>query len=137
MKNDTAQKVQLRRVDLIWVCQNINQLQWFANLLATMQQDMLQIDPKCFTVHIYLTRTDRMEKVPVVRRPNTSFGRPNWDTVIGDVRRAIDSGDYLDEQLNRVGVYLCGGHRLGKELAKTCRKYSDRKFKFRFKKEHF
>lgn len=78
-----------------------------------------------------------MDKVPVVLRANASFGRPNWDAVIGGARRSIDSGEYLDEPLKRLGVYLCGGHRLGKDLAKTCRKYSDSKFKFRFKKEHF
>jgi NADPH oxidase len=137
LKNNTAQKVMLRRVELIWVCQNINQLQWFANLLATMQQEMSQIDPKCFTIRIYLTRTDRKDKVPFQLRSNTSFGRPNWNTVIGNVRAAIDAGEYIDEPPSRVGVYLCGGYRLGKELAKTCRKYSDRKFRFRFKKEHF
>jgi NADPH oxidase len=137
LKNNTAQKVMLRRVELIWVCQNINQLQWFANLLATMQQEMSQIDPKCFTIHIYLTRTDRKDKVPFQLRSNTSFGRPNWNTVIGNVRAAIDAGEYMDEHPSRVGVYLCGGYRLGKEIAKTCRKYSDRKFRFRFKKEHF
>jgi len=39
--------------------------------------------------------------------------------------------------VERVGVYLCGGHALGKELAKVCRTYTDGKYKFRFKKEHF
>ena len=48
----------------------------------------------------------------------------------------MEAGEYA-ENVDRVGVYLCRGHMLGKELARTCRFYSNGKGSFPFKKEHF
>jgi hypothetical protein len=77
-----------------------------------------------------------MDQVPPELRENTTFGRPDWDGMVREARAELERGEY-GEGVDRVGVFLCGGHVLGKELAKTCRKYSDRKFKFPFRKEHF
>lgn len=130
------QKINLRRLDIIWVCRNIHQLQWFANLLATIQDDFKELDPGFFHVQIYLTRADGKDRVPAQLRGSTTFGRPNWDRILRKARNELEAGEYV-ENVDRVGVYLCGGHGLGKELAKTCRFYSDGKFAFPFKKEHF
>jgi hypothetical protein len=129
-------KVHLRRLDLIWVCRNINQLQWFANLLVTIQNDMATLNPDFFHVMIYLTRTEDKEQVPHALRSSTTFGRPNWDGVISAVRRELEAGGYA-EGVGTVGVFLCGSAALGKDLAKTCRLYSHGKYSFPFKKEHF
>jgi NADPH oxidase 1 len=129
-------KVHLRRLDVIWVCRNINQLQWFANLLVTIQNDMATLNPDFFHVMIYLTRTEDKEQVPLALRASTTFGRPNWDGVISRVRQQLEAGGYA-EGVDKVGVFLCGSAALGKDLAKTCRLYSHGKYSFPFKKEHF
>jgi NADPH oxidase len=138
LKNtDGEKKLNLRRMDIIWVCRNINQLQWFANLLVTIQEDLKELGhPKFLHVHIYLTRAEGKDQVPVQLRGSTTFGRPSWDSILRNARNQMELGEYVDD-VDRVGVYLCGGHALGKELAKTCRFYSNGKFSFPFKKEHF
>lgn len=79
-----------------------------------------------------------MDHVPVTLRENTTLARPDWDTLIRGVRGQLEDETYVESvSLKRVGVYLCGGHTLGKELAKTCRFYTNGQYHFRFKKEHF
>jgi hypothetical protein len=126
----------MKRIHLIWVCRNISQLAWFANLLASIQEDLTKLDPKLFRCEIYLTRVENKESVPPALRECTKFGRPKWDTIIKMARQEMEDGGY-GEGINRVGVFLCGSHDLGKELAKKCRLYSRGKYRFKFKKEHF
>jgi hypothetical protein len=103
-----------------------------------MQDEWNELDPKFFRVQLYLTRTDQMDVVPVTLRQNTTLARPEWDRLIRDVRGQLEDETYVEGvSLKRVGVYLCGGHTLGKELAKTCRFYTNGQYHFRFKKEHF
>jgi NADPH oxidase len=128
--------VNLQRVDLIWVCRNINQLQWFANLLVTLSTEFGGFDSKFFRVQLFLTRANAKDQVPEELRQATTFGRPDWDAMLKKARQDLEGREYAQD-VKRVGVFLCGGHTLGKQLAKVCRRYSDRKYKFQFKKEHF
>ena len=41
----------------------------------------------------------------------------------------MEAGEH-SQNVDRVGVYLCGGRVLGKELARTCRFYSNGKGHF-------
>lgn len=126
----------MKRVDLIWVCRNINQLAWFANLLVSIREDLNKFDPKMFRCEIHLTRVENKKSVPPELRDCTKFGRPKWDALLRTARDEMESGSYADG-VHKIGVFLCGSHPLGKELAKKCRLYSDRKYTFKFKKKHF
>src|ERR1700734_1645629 len=119
--------IHLKRLDVIWVCRNINQLQWFAHLLGDIQSDLSISCPGFFHVSIYLTRAEHKDQVPSELRPATTFGRPSWDTIISGVRQDMEAGGYPDG-VDTVGVFLCGSAALGKELAKTCRLYSHGKY---------
>lgn len=103
-----------------------------------MQEEWQTLDPKFFHVQLYLTRVEQMDHVPETLRPDTQLCRPDWDSLIRKVRGQLEEETFLEGvSLKRVGVYLCGGYTLGKELAKTCRFYTNGQYRFRFKKEHF
>jgi len=136
LQNPTVRHTNLKRLDIIWVCQNISQLQWFANLLEKMQKQITRLNARFLHIQIYLTRSSEMNQVPTLLKARTHYGRPNWEEIIRLAREQMEREEYA-WGVERIGVYLCGGHALGKELAKVCRTYTDGKYKFRFKKEHF
>ena len=69
------------------------------------------------------------------------FGRPDFDQVFGNLRKAIETGAYLPGRESSlkttVGVYYCGPPELGKRVKDKAQRASSASVVFRFYKEHF
>ena len=86
-------KVHLRRLDTIWVCGNINPLQWFANLQVTSSRAL---------------------------HASTTFGRPNLDGVISRVGQELAAGGYAEgvDKAGRIFMWFNGlGEGFGKYVS--------------------
>ncbi|KAJ8605407.1 hypothetical protein MRB53_041448 [Persea americana] len=118
----------LRRVEFIWTCRDISSFEWFQALLASLEEQSLELSdpalglggtgtgPVFLRFHTYLTRvldvdtahniilnsvgTDRDPLTDLSVR--TSFGRPNFRRLLAGVRDGLVKGDLVGEQLPAV-----------------------------------
>lgn len=74
-------------------------------------------------------------------RTRTMYGRPDWKAIYGNIRGAIETGQYLpgsQSQLKtRVGTYFCGPGGLAKSIREAALEASSSTVQFTFAKEHF
>ncbi|KAJ7760645.1 NADPH oxidase isoform 1 [Mycena maculata] len=142
----------LRRVAFFWICRDAPSLGWFQSLLAEIEAS--QADPDFLRISIYLTQKMSEEMVWNIvanqdtdydalslLRSRTLFGRPDWMTIYGKLRRAIESGDYLpgstSQLQTKVGTYFCGPPAIGKAIKEATIHHSGPTVSFSFAKEHF
>jgi len=143
----------LKRVEFFWICRDAPSFGWFQSLLQEVEA--AQADPNFLRINIYLTQKigeDMLWNIAVndagaaydpltLLRSRTMFGRPDWKSVYGGIKRAIESGQYLpgsNSQLRtRVGTYYCGPSAAAKAIQNVCRKESNASVNFTFAKEHF
>lgn len=110
----------LKRVEFFWVCRDAPSFGWFQSLLQEVEA--AQADPNFLRINIYLTQKigeDMLWNIAVndagaeydpltLLRTRTMFGRPDWKTIYGSMRQAIETGTYLpgtNSQLRtKVGV---------------------------------
>lgn len=143
----------LKRVEFFWVCRDAPSFGWFQSLLQEVEA--AQADPNFLRINIYLTQKigeDMLWNIAVndagaaydpltLLRSRTMFGRPDWKSIYGGIKRAIESGQYLpgsNSQLRtRVGTYYCGPSAAAKAIQTVCREESNASVNFTFAKEHF
>lgn len=143
----------LRRVEFFWVCRDVPSFGWFQNLLQEVEA--AQTDPNFLRINIYLTQKigeDMLWNIAVndagadydpltLLRTRTMYGRPDWKTIYGRIRSAIETGQYLPGQnaelKTRVGTYFCGPAPLGRDLKRECLAATNSQVMFTFAKEHF
>ncbi|KIP11399.1 hypothetical protein PHLGIDRAFT_83405 [Phlebiopsis gigantea 11061_1 CR5-6] len=143
----------LRRVEFFWVCRDAPSFGWFQSLLQEVEA--AQADPNFLRINIYLTQKiseDMLWNIAVndagaeydpltLLRSRTMFGRPDWKSIYGRMREAIETGQYLpgtNSQLKtRVGTYFCGPTVLAKAVQKACVAETGANVAFTFAKEHF
>jgi NADPH oxidase len=143
----------LRRVEFFWVCRDAPSFGWFQSLLQEVES--AQADPNFLRINIYLTQKieeDMLWNIAVndagaeydpltLLRTRTMFGRPNWMTIYGQLRQAIDSGQYIpgskSQLKTRVGTYFCGPGPLAKSIKEATEHHSSSTVSFSFAKEHF
>ncbi|KAJ6553582.1 NADPH oxidase [Mycena vulgaris] len=143
----------LRRVEFFWICRDAPSFGWFQGLLAEVEA--AQANPNFLRISIYLTQKiseDMMWNIVVndagaaydpltLLRTRTLFGRPDWMTIYGRLRWAIESGDYLpgstSQLQTKVGTYFCGPGPVGKDIKAATRHHSGPAVEFSFAKEHF
>jgi hypothetical protein len=128
----------LKRVEFFWVCRDAPSFGWFQSLLqeveaAQADREFIAFSDPEINVHqcvvanflrinIYLTQKideDMLWNIAVndagadydpltLLRSRTMFGRPDWMSIYGRMRQAIEAGQYIpgsNEQLkSRVGV---------------------------------
>ncbi|KAJ7215704.1 NADPH oxidase isoform 1 [Mycena haematopus] len=135
----------LQRVEFFWICRDAPSFGWFQDVLAEIEA--AQADPNFLRINIYLTQKiseDMLWNIAVndagadydpltLLRTRTMFGRPDWMSIYGRLRWAIEGGQYLPgstEQLQtKVGTYFS---------IKDATKYnSGPTVTFSFAKEHF
>lgn len=110
----------LKRVEFFWVCRDAPSFGWFQSLLQEVEA--AQVDPNFLRINIYLTQKigeDMLWNIAVndagaeydpltLLRTRTMFGRPDWKSIFGSMRSAIETGTYLpgtNSQLRtKVGV---------------------------------
>jgi len=143
----------LRRVEFFWVCRDAPSFGWFQSLLQEIEK--AQADPNFLRINIYLTQKiqeDMLWNIAVndagasydpltLLRTRTMFGRPDWMSVYGEVKQAIETGQYLpgsSAQLKtKVATYFCGPNDLAKVIKKACVHNTNPEVEFTFAKEHF
>ncbi|KAJ1954958.1 hypothetical protein GGI12_005674, partial [Dipsacomyces acuminosporus] len=135
----------IRKVYFLWVCRDVQSLEWFQDLLAALDEedigDMLEI-------RTYLTgqlSVDQIRNIALYHDPQgpdaitglyrspTYYGRPNFNRIFSDIGMRNPNTD--------IGVFFCGP----KAMARTVRKLAGRwtknlrpsNTKFVFHKENF
>lgn len=143
----------LRRVEFFWVCRDAPSFGWFQSLLQEVEA--AQADPNFLRINIYLTQKigeDMLWNIAVndagaeydpltLLRTRTMFGRPDWNSIYGRMRGAIEGGNYLpgskSQLKTKVATYFCGPPPLAKAIREATVKYSSASVDFTFAKEHF
>ena len=140
----------LRHVEFFWVCKDVPSFTWFQTLLQEVEA--AQADPSFLRINIYLTGNlckDTQgnsitedaggEYDPLtLLRSRTRFGRPDWKSIFGKMREAIDSGSYLpgikSQMKTRVGTYFCGPAALAKVIKNATEEATTDTVQFTFAK---
>jgi NADPH oxidase len=143
----------LRRVEFFWVCRDAPSFGWFQSLLQEVEA--AQADPNFLRINVYLTQKigeDMLWNIAVndagasydpltLLRSRTMFGRPDWMTIYGQMRQAIESGQYLPGSKSQlkttVGTYFCGPGVLAKAIHTATLHHTGPTVEFSFAKEHF
>ncbi|KAG8842015.1 hypothetical protein FRB91_004491 [Serendipita sp. 411] len=113
------------------------------------------MDPNFLRINIYLTQKLDQNTVwnivvndagaeydPLtLLRSRTMYGRPDWKSVYGNIRSAIESGQYLSgtsaQLKTRVATYFCGPPVLARAIRTAALAASSTTVQFTFAKEHF
>lgn len=115
----------LRRVEFFWVCRDAPSFGWFQTLLQEVEAAQADRERPCniafrsfsnkctianfLRINIYLTQKiseDMLWNIAVnevgadydpltLLRSRTMYGRPDWMTIFGQMRQAIEAGQYL------------------------------------------
>lgn len=143
----------LRRVEFFWVCRDAPSFGWFQSLLQEVEA--AQADPNFLRINVYLTQKvgeDMLWNIAVndagaeydpltLLRSRTMFGRPDWKTIYGQMRQAIESGQYIpgskSQLKTKVGTYFCGPAALAKSIKEATVYHTGSTVDFTFAKEHF
>jgi NADPH oxidase len=143
----------LRRVEFFWVCRDAPSFGWFQSLLQEVEA--AQADPNFLRINIYLTQKiseDMLWNIAVndagaeydpltLLRSRTMYGRPDWMTIYGQIKSAVEAGQYIpgiNSQLRtKVGTYFCGPSPLAKSIKEATTHHSTTSVEFSFAKEHF
>ncbi|KAJ6577542.1 NADPH oxidase [Mycena capillaripes] len=143
----------LKRVEFFWICRDAPSFGWFQSILAEVEA--AQADPNFLRISIYLTQKiseDMLWNIVVndagaeydpltLLRARTLFGRPDWMSIYGRLRWAVEGGDYLPgstaQLQTKVGTYFCGPGQIGKDIKAATIHNSGPTVDFSFAKEHF
>jgi len=143
----------LRRVEFFWICRDTPTFGWFQDLLQEVES--AQTDPNFLRINIYLTQKisdDMLWNIAIndagadydpltLLRTRTMYGRPDWKTIYGRLRTAIELGNYLPSHnsalRSRVATYFCGPSALGKAVQEAALGSNSASVRFTFAKEHF
>ncbi|XP_059841227.1 NADPH oxidase 3-like [Hypanus sabinus] len=119
----------VRRVYFYWICRDTHSFEWFADLLHSLEMQMMKIGKSQFlSYHIFLTGWDdcqaahialhygENEDVITGLKQKTFYGRPNWNN---EFKYIAD-----DNPGSSIGVFFCGPKDLSNVLHKMCNYYS-------------
>jgi len=143
----------LRRVEFFWVCRDAPSFGWFQSLLQEVEA--AQADPNFLRINVYLTQKideNMLWNIAVndagaeydpltLLRSRTMFGRPDWMTIYGRIKQAVEGGQYLpgsNSQLKtKIGSYFCGPGALASAIRDATVHHTNANVQFTFSKEHF
>jgi Ca2+-binding EF-hand superfamily protein/predicted ferric reductase len=136
-------KLNVKKVDFIWITREQRSLEWFISLLSQMEIEQKKNDENFMETHLYVTSAKRQSDLRTIGlhltldaifskeesslidglRQRTHYGRPNWDIVMQSLIR---------KQKGKINVFYCGPPSLAMILGNKCHEYS-----LNFKKEIF
>ncbi|KAF8922650.1 NADPH oxidase [Mucidula mucida] len=140
----------LRRVEFFWVCRDAPSFGWFQSLLQEVEA--AQADPNFLRINIYLTQKigeDMLWNIAVndagaaydpltLLRTRTMFGRPDWMTIFGQMKQAIETGQYIpgskSQLKTKVATYFCGPGALASAIKEATTQHSSSAVNFTFAK---
>ncbi|KAJ2716733.1 hypothetical protein H4R19_000473 [Coemansia spiralis] len=118
----------IRKVYFIWVCRDVQALEWFQDLLVAL--DMEDIG-EILEIRTYLTGqlpVAQIRNIALYQDPNgpdavtglhrspTYYGRPNFDSIFEDIGMRTPNTD--------IGVFTCGPKSMSRALRKISRKWT-------------
>ncbi|KAJ2558318.1 hypothetical protein EV175_000846 [Coemansia sp. RSA 1933] len=141
----TPYKCQIKKVYFLWVCRDIQALEWFQDLLVALDEEDIG---DILEIRTYLTgqlSVDQIRNIALYQDPNgpdavtglyrspTYYGRPNFNNIFEDIGMRTPGAD--------IGVFFCGPKPMSRTLRKISRKWTDN-FKYNgtsfvFHKENF
>ncbi|EDR15563.1 NADPH oxidase A [Laccaria bicolor S238N-H82] len=150
----------LRRVEFFWVCRDAPSFGWFQSLLqeveaAQADRELHVLAANFLRINVYLTQKiseDMLWNIAVndagaeydpltLLRSRTMFGRPDWMTIFGQMKQAIEGGQYLpgstSQLKTKVATYFCGPGALAKAIKDATVSHTNSNVEFTFAKEHF
>ncbi|KAF8319758.1 NADPH oxidase [Clavulina sp. PMI_390] len=146
----------LRHVEFIWVCRDPKSFAWFGSVLREIED--AQVDPNFLRISIYITEKLSVDQLynlaindanvtgagydPMTRlRSRTFYGRPDFRSIYGKVRDAVEEGALIGGREMRtrinIGTYFCGPAALSKIVKQHALGSSTPSARFTFAKEHF
>jgi len=136
-------KLNVKKVDFIWVTREQRSLEWFISMLSQMEIEQRKNNENFLETHLYVTSAKRQADLRSINLQltldaifseeetnmvegllqRTHYGRPNWDIVLQNLIR---------KQKGKITVFYCGPPGLLNALQTKCREYN-----LSFKKEIF
>ncbi|KAJ2158187.1 hypothetical protein GGF46_003960 [Coemansia sp. RSA 552] len=135
----------IRKVYFLWVCRDVQALEWFQDLLAALDEEDIG---NILEVRTYLTGqlpVEQIRNIALYQDPNgpdavtglyrspTYYGRPNFNSIFEDIGLRTPGSD--------IGVFFCGPKPMGRSLRNISRKWTKNfgytNTKFVFHKENF
>lgn len=163
-RTQTTSSKNLIRLEFFWICKDQSQFEWFQTLLAELEKPVetkgqVHLNSPArssfLKIHIYLTKKLGLDDIKnyilndaevdtfTQLRTKTKFGRPNFDSILANIRSELDGGTYIPEmqesksRRHNVGFYFCGPGPMATGIAQSCQNQGTETVKFTFKKEHF
>eukprot|EP00106_Octopus_bimaculoides_P007059 XP_014774501.1 PREDICTED: NADPH oxidase 4-like isoform X1 [Octopus bimaculoides] len=135
-RTNKKQQWKFRRIYLIWINKNIQNIRWFGELIHSLHEELWESNlPDIFDVRFHFTEISKnlCDDLPVSYREyvrkRLTYGRPDWTELFNEI--------VASHPTHRVGVFACGPKQLTKDVNKQCwRKYSN-KTTFDFHEEIF
>ncbi|XP_029649052.1 NADPH oxidase 4-like [Octopus sinensis] len=135
-RTNKKQQWKFRRIYLIWINKNIQNIRWFGELIHSLHEELWESNlPDIFDVRFHFTEISKnlCDDLPVSYREyvrkRLTYGRPDWKELFNEI--------VASHSTHRVGVFACGPKQLTKNVKKQCwRKYSN-KTTFDFHEEIF
>ncbi|KAJ1917966.1 hypothetical protein H4219_002907 [Mycoemilia scoparia] len=136
----------LRKIYFIWVCREFKSLEWFMDLLASLDRTSMN---GYLEIRVYLTENvgiNKIHNLSLHHNPHgrdaitnlhncrTHFGRPNFKSILKFIGQKHEGND--------IGLFFCGPKNMGRNLRRESQKATkDLKHleptKFHFHKENF
>ncbi|KAJ2326019.1 hypothetical protein IWW51_002496, partial [Coemansia sp. RSA 2702] len=119
----------IRKVYFLWVCRDVQALEWFQDLLAALDEEDIG---DILEIRTYLTGQMPVEQIRNIalyqdpggpdaitglHRSPTYYGRPNFNSILEDIGLRTPGAD--------IGVFFCGPKPMGRSLRKITRKWSN------------
>ncbi|KAJ2032275.1 hypothetical protein IW146_007436 [Coemansia sp. RSA 922] len=110
----------VRKVHFLWVCRDVQALEWFQDLLAALDAEDIG---NILEIRTYLTGQlpiEQIRNIALYQDPNgpdavtgllrspTYYGRPNFDKILEDIGTRNPETD--------IGVFVCGPKSIGRSL---------------------
>ncbi|XP_066276251.1 cytochrome b-245 heavy chain-like [Branchiostoma lanceolatum] len=138
--------LKLKKVYFYWICPDTLSFEWFADLLQSLENQMLERGMGDFlNYNIYLTRgwdANQAKNIILHEEENsdvitglqqkTHYGRPHWDQIFSNIAQSHTGVS--------VGVFFCGPKGLSSTLHHMCNQHSSsdpRGVHFHYNKENF
>ncbi|KAG8453052.1 hypothetical protein GDO86_004749 [Hymenochirus boettgeri] len=131
---DDWEQYKLKRLHFVWICRDIDNFLWFADLLCLLHKKLWQENrPDYLNIQLYLTWQDGIQKIngekyqPLNSR--LTIGRPCWKILFDGIAKS--------SRRTKVGVFCCGPKGISKDLHKLCNSPNSYGTTFEYNKESF
>ncbi|XP_071956145.1 NADPH oxidase 4-like [Antedon mediterranea] len=144
LRDCDLKKYKLQRLYFIWVCRNIQNLKWFADLLASVHGKFWNENmPDFLNIRLFVTSKHAQIRTAETTDRLTGFnsrdhflanrihiGRPDLKEILGEVD--------ANNKRSSIGLFVCGPKKLSNNVQNICNRINrKRRIKMQFNTESF